>query len=117
MQVFISIIALSLVVEALTDLLFSPGSIVHTKFWKPIQDRCNNLLRQLVHCEYCTSFWLSVIVYIMQGQPAFLSVTWSISDLYVILIIWRLSHVWHAIIQRTITSSLMTGNNVSVEED
>lgn len=53
----------AIVVDAITDLLFSPASIVHEKLWSKVQAKFwpDNWIGKLVTCPYCFSLWIALL--------------------------------------------------------
>ena len=88
----LDVFLLSVFVEAITELLLSPASIIHEQFIEPELQFHNQdgLLVKLFTCDFCLSFWIALAV----GVFAF---PWSFKGGILVFVIWRLSHYWRAV--------------------
>lgn len=79
------LIVLSIVVDAIVDLLFSPASFISDFRTKALGKHKENLFIKLFSCPYCLSFWVSLIICVFMFS--------SIQKIFLFtLVIWRLSN-------------------------
>lgn len=91
------LLCLSLVVEALTEV------IVKSQIARPLRETLSSksvFLKELLHCGYCTSFWITAPVIILCGKVIPLSGGIVLDTLLTILIVQRISNVIHNVIDK-----------------
>lgn len=92
MELLVSIIVISVAVESLTSIVLYEESLFHTALWRHVQVKLKNwsLLYKFSKCNYCISFWISVILSICVFD-------WTSMLPLVVLAVWRLSHLFDAV--------------------
>lgn len=91
MDIVITLIGLAIVVEALTEVLVSPISIVYLKVWKKVQTCGYDYIEKLSYCPWCTSLWISFLVCFTWLEFSFWTLGYS-------LIAWRLANWIHTVV-------------------
>lgn len=123
----LDILTMAVVVEALTWLTLDPDLIFHRLIWSKVQAKfelipnqreyfiekilgetiCSYLF-QLSKCNYCISFWISVLLCICAFD-----FTWSL--ILTIIIVWRVSHYLDTLYRYLLIRSFTVGD-ITVEE-
>src|SRR6266849_5757132 len=83
----VSFIFLAIAVEAFTEMLINPISIINKYIWYHVQCCKYELIKDLAGCGYCLSFWVSLIVCLLWVSPRLGMDFW-----FSVLVVWRASN-------------------------
>ena len=116
-EILIIIILNAIVVEAITSVFLSDDSIFHKNIWGKIQKTFavwgvkNSFfmcLHQLSTCNYCLSFWISIIVSVLTFKI-------DVFLIWLTIIVWRLSLLFDVIYRYLLVRSFI-GSDMDIEE-
>lgn len=99
------------IVEGITEIVFSPLSFLQTKIIMPISKwQCTpSVLKKLLSCPYCFSFWVACIFSFIMWNGLFKCVT-------AMLISWRIAN-WLRLTYKKLLNDAVNGDSVITIEE